>query len=456
MNKRTKSLVIGFAVLCLAYPGFAWLIGLRVEASIMHREQRAMDQLPGTITVLNRQYHRGVYGATEELTYGFGPSALRSLGPLAAAADVATWRVTVRNTIHHGPVPQFRTIALATMSTQVELPAQLSAKLRTLLGGEPAFEVHTRLGWFGGTTTTFTSPSYQGRLANGAELTWHAVEASASANADLSSSSLAATVAGAQLKSAKVQAELTGLHVDAKWKRAFDVLYTGPFTMKIDTVKWQSLPASGQSLIQGLSIGATGTADGDYYTSALQFGADAVQVPGYSITHADYAIAFEHLYGPTLAAMTKDMRRNGASAGAATPPSPAAVLEPLKNNAIDLLVHEPVVNISHIGFTMPEGEFRLSARASAPGLKREELDGPGIQAALVQHLNVVADVHIDTALLNRLLASSGRKDAQAGQIDALEKQGYIKRDGAALTAHLTFSAGKIAVNGKPYPPGSGP
>jgi hypothetical protein len=41
-------------------------------------------------------------------------------------------------------------------------------------------------------------------------------------------------------------------------------------------------------------------------------------------------------------------------------------------------------------------------------------------------------------------------------MQTLERQGYIKRDGAALTAHLTFVAGKISVNGHPYPPARGP
>ena len=75
-----------------------------------------------------------------------------------------------------------------------------------------------------------------------------------------------------------------------------------------------------------------------------------------------------------------------------------------------------------------------------------------VPAALIQHLNVVADLRVDAALATHLLETSGRKDALAAQIDALEHQGYIKRDGTALTAHVTFAAGKVTVNGLPYPP----
>jgi uncharacterized protein YdgA (DUF945 family) len=263
-------------------------------------------------------------------------------------------------------------------------------------------------------------------------------------NRDLSATTADVTVAGFGIKSTNVQVEIDALHMQADWKRAFDLLYSGPVSVKIATMKWLSLPASRQVLVQGFFVNGSGAADGDYYKSTVDIGADAVQAPGYAVTHADYAVSIEHLHGPTLVALMKEAR-------AAQLPT-TATTDGVKQSAIELLLHEPVLNISRIGFTMPEGELRLSAMASAPGLKREDLDGAALQPALMQHLNVAADLRIDAALATRLLAGSGRKDALEGQIDALEKQGYLKRDGTALTAHLTFGGGKLAVNGLPYPP----
>jgi uncharacterized protein YdgA (DUF945 family) len=455
VNKKLIYVVIGLIVLCVAYPGCAWLIGVRVEASMAKREQTVQDQFPGALTVISRQYQRGVFGATEELTYGIDPSLLKALRPIVAIPDAAALRITVRNTIHHGPLPRFRTVGLATFSTDVTLPPDLSAKLRQLLGGEPAIQMRGRLGWFGGTTTVIESPSYQGQLADGTQINWHGLEATGTASSNLSSTSIDGSAAGIGLKSAKFQAEVDGVHVSTDLKRAFDVLYTGPFSMKIDTVKWQSVPASGQSLVQGVSIGGESSADGDYYKSAVDFGVDRVQTPRFSVTHAGYAISFEHLYGPTLAAMTKAMRGSAANTGVGAQPLTAAGMETLKKSGIELLLHEPIIAISRVGFAMPEGELRLSATASEPGLKREDIenrDGPQFQAALIEHLNVVADLRIDAALLTRLLADSARKDAVNAQIASLERQGYIKRDGTALTSHVTFVGGSIAVNGKPYVP----
>jgi uncharacterized protein YdgA (DUF945 family) len=226
-------------------------------------------------------------------------------------------------------------------------------------------------------------------------------------------------------------------------------------TLKITSLKWQSLTSSSQGLVQGLSIGGTGSAEGDYYKSAAQFGADAVQMAGLAITHAGYDISFAHLHGPTLAAMMQGARASAVSAGGLTGSSPAAALDNMKKGIVELLLHEPVLNISHIGFAMPEGALSFSATASAPGLKREDLEAPQPQAALMQHLHVVADIRIDAALATRLMAGSERKDALSAQLEALEHQGFIKRDGTALTAHVTVTGGRIAVNGQPYPPGPG-
>jgi uncharacterized protein YdgA (DUF945 family) len=454
VNKTTKYLVIVVVVLGLAYPGFAWLIGLRVEASMLKREQQALQQYPGSIQVISRQYHRGVYGATEELTYGFGPSALQVLAPLLGTADMAALHIIVRNTIHHGPLPQFRTVGLATFSTQVELPPQLSAKVRALLGGEPEFQVHGRLGWFGGATSVIASAGYEARLPDGTQLIWHGLTATSHTNGGLTSTSVEGQLDSLALKSSKLQVEIAGLHFSTDLKRAFDTLYTGPAALKITSVKWQPPSSSSPDQVQGLSISAAGSAQGDFYKSALQFDADAVQASGLSITNAGYDISFEHLYAPTLAAMMKDLR---ASAGNGTAqPAPAATLDTMKKNFIELLLHEPVVNVSRIGFRMPEGELKFSATASAPGLKREDLDGPQVQGALMEHLNVIADIRIDAALATRLMAGNARKDALAAQLDAFEKQGLIKREGAALTAHVAFGGGTITVNGKPFPPRPGP
>ncbi len=77
---------------------------------------------------------------------------------------------------------------------------------------------------------------------------------------------------------------MDGVQVSADLKRALDVLFTGPYSLKIDTVKWQAMPASTQSVVQGVAISGGSSADGDYYKYTGQLGVDSVQTPGFSAT----------------------------------------------------------------------------------------------------------------------------------------------------------------------------
>ena len=119
-----------------------------------------------------------------------------------------------------------------------------------------------------------------------------------------------------------------------------------------------------------------------------------------------------------------------------------------------MMVHEPVLELPRIGFTTPDGELLISLKAAVPGITREELDvaPPLLGAALAKHLQASLDVRIDTALLDKLLDSTGKGDTIAAQMQGLQRQGYLKLDGKALTTHLTFQGGHLKVNDLPFPP----
>ncbi len=169
------------------------------------------------------------------------------------------------------------------------------------------------------------------------------------------------------------------------------------------------------------------------------------------------------MHGPSLAALTDDLRAaqrdayttTGTDATAAASAQTKKFLEVFRKDGVDILLHDPVFELPHIGFVTPEGELRMSAKFTAPGLKREDFQGEGraTMAAIVQHLQASADLRVDTALLDKLLEGNPNSDKVAAQARALEGQGYITRDGNALTAHLVFEHGKLSVNGHPFPPG---
>ena len=96
----------------------------------------------------------------------------------------------------------------------------------------------------------------------------------------------------------------------------------------------------------------------------------------------------------------------------------------------------------------------VSIKAAVPGITRADLDVTPqlLMPALAKHLQASLDVRIDTALLDKLLDSTGKGDTIAAQMQGLQRQGYLKLDGKALTTHLTFQNGRIKVNDLPFPP----
>jgi hypothetical protein len=93
-------------------------------------------------------------------------------------------------------------------------------------------------------------------------------------------------------------------------------------------------------------------------------------------------------------------------------------------------------------------------KAGAHGFTRAEIDGPPgeLKSAIAKHVQASADLRIDTALLDKLLDTSGNADKFTAQLQGLQRQGYLKLDGKALTTHLAFEGGQLQVNGLPFPP----
>jgi hypothetical protein len=111
-----------------------------------------------------------------------------------------------------------------------------------------------------------------------------------------------------------------------------------------------------------------------------------------------------------------------------------------------------VLEIPRIGFVTPEGEARLSAKLSAPGLTRDDLQGPGFPGAILRHLEAEADLAVSTALLKKMLSGNPNGAAALQRLATLQRQGYVKEAAAQYTIHVTYEHGKTVVNALPFPP----
>lgn len=451
MTRGTRNSLIVVAVLVVAYPVAAWLIGLAAAHTWQTREQQLLERYP-YIELVKRDYQRGVYSSTEEVTYRLSSSFLKGLQGIAGA-DVSDFKVTVRNTIHHGPLPQMRAFAPATVDTEIILPPNVQDKLVQLLGPHTGFVVHTRLNWLGGSTTVAHSPPFQQQTPDGAMLVSRGIDATSELGPDLKYHNTEATAAGLSAKSAKGSFEIDDLRLQAKQQLAFEDVYVGPFNLTVGRVDIaMTSPQERKIALQKVSIDSKSSVQGEYVDMDATFNADSLQVQQVSASHLIYEFRASHIHGPSLSAFTKSVQA-AQSEGSGTPAYTAKMQEALKTNGVELLLHDPVIEMPHIGFAMPEGELSISLKASAQGLKREELDGPPmvLVGAFAKHVQASADLRIDTALLDKFLDSSGKGDKFALQLQGLQNQGYLKLDGKALTTHLTYQDGQLKVNGLSFP-----
>ena len=74
------------AVLVIAYPIAAWLTGLVAEHEWVKGEQVFLERYP-YLEQVKRDYHRGFYTSTEEVTYRLRGPLLQRFGAQTGGAD---------------------------------------------------------------------------------------------------------------------------------------------------------------------------------------------------------------------------------------------------------------------------------------------------------------------------------------------------------------------------------
>ena len=459
MDRRIRNPIIVVVVVALAYPAAAWLLGLSVEHQWKEREQYALTLIP-YIAVVKHDYRRGVYSSTEEVTYGLGTSAVRSL----RAAGQADWpdhvQFTLRNTIHHGPLPRLRTLAPATVDTEIILPAEIRQKLAATLGSEAGLTIHTRMKWFGGSTTTVHSAAFQRDIPDGGALSWRGLDARVELGREIGSQSVKLTAPGLSLKGPAANVSFENLELNSDVHVAFDVLNVGTVRMTLGRVDIEEPGKDFKAAAQDLSLDTRSGANGEYVDTDYSLRTGALQVGKFTTTRSDYELHLGHLNGPATAALIRAIRaaQTEAVVGQTRAEQTGKILEAFKTSGVEILLHDPVLQIPRAGFKTPDGEMLLSLNATLPGVTRADLDvaSPLLTFTLLKHLRASVDARIDTALLDQLLDSTGKGDTITAQLQGLQRQGYIKLDGKALTTHLAFQNSQLRVNDLPFPPRPAP
>jgi uncharacterized protein YdgA (DUF945 family) len=451
VNRKIRISLIVFAVLVLAYPLAAWLIGVAAAHEWQQREQLISEQYPW-LDLIKHDYRRGIYGTTEELTYRLRGPLLQKLRPLTADADLARFQVTVRNNIHHGPLPQLRTFAPATVDSEIVLPPDLQARLIELFGSEARLSIHTRLNWLGGGITEIRSPPFEHNATDGTTIISRGFTGTSAIGRDLASYNGDFSALGLTIKSPAASVEIENLRIRADRSKLYDQVYVGPWRLTLDRLEITQTTQERQVSVRNFAIDTHSFAQSEYLDVDAKVAADTLQISDFAASRIGYEIHLGHLHGPTLSAFISSLVT--AQAQSADSAAYAQKMQKvLKTDGIEILARDPVFEMPRITLTMPEGEILISLKAHLQGLTRADLGGPpaALRMAFAKHAQASADLRIDTALLEKLLDSTGKGDRLAAPLQGMQSQGYLKLDGKALTTHLTYRDGQLEINGLSFP-----
>jgi uncharacterized protein YdgA (DUF945 family) len=332
----------------------------------------------------------------------------------------------------------------------------MSQNVTAALQGKSPLAAHVRTGWLGSSTTALTGPAFTLKLDDGATVSWRGIIGTLEAGREMATWSGSVTTPGLTADRGATHVEIGTVTFAAHMRRVYEALDIGELSVKLAGATVHSADLDRDIVLKGVTISGVSSQSGEYLESAVELAVDAVEAKQFSATRIGYAFRLSHAHGPSLAELSQAMRNVQREAPAADPEAFQSKLrEAFREHGIDVLLHDPVLEIPRIGFVMPEGEARLSARLSAPGLTREELQGPALAAAILRHLQAQADLTIDAALLDKMLSANQNAGAMRQQLAMLERQGYVKGTGTQYTTHVAYEHGKTVVNGLPFPPAGG-
>lgn len=439
--------VMGVAVL---YTAAAWLIGVLVQGQLQRDEQRLADS-SSYLVLEQHSYRRGAFTSSEQLSFALSAPLRQLLARSPGAKALPALRLSVTHRIAHGPLPRLSSWGLADVQTEVLLAPEgvLSA------GTHPLLLLLGRLGWFGTLRARIQGPAFEQRSPDGTLVSWSGASGELAASRGLASWSLTLTAPALRAQGQAGHLQLSGLSLRTNRRRAFDTLYVGDTDLQLEELDGE-LGADMPLQLRGLRAHTTSSVQDQYLQQNGELTADSLRAAQFSATGIAYRAAMRHVHAPTLAALVRALREaQRLGAGADPAANRDTLLAADRQYALQLALHEPVFDLTRLGFEMPQGMMGFSAHFAVPGLAQEDpraLQGvPGL-AALVRHLQVSADLRVDTTLLDALLGS--RQPSYAAQLQQLLQQGYLRRDGNAYLCHLDYQGGRLRLNGQRFPPQS--
>lgn len=441
-----RRLVIAVVVLALLLVAAPWGIGKIAEQNVDRGLDRFVAEAPW-LAIVERHYTPGWFRSSQEVTFEvMGPWFRQAV---AVENDGTTPpvppRFTVRNEILHGPVLWFSRVGLARVNSRVELPAHLRRRMVAVLGTDEPVRISTRIGFFGGRTTTITAEKRAIKVDDGKiDLSWDDFKGAVSYTNDFDSFELDARWPRVEGKGTDGSGgRIDGLFAEGTSERIEGDLYDTDFVAGFDRLK--VVDGAGKALdIEDGEYTLTTQRDGDFVRVEARIGSgpmkgESAQVFGGALESVHYDFTARRLHAPTMA---KIMTLTKESYTKAPPPGVNAETAndaPIKAQVMELFKHDPELVIDRVSIATKAGEATLKGVLRARGVREEDLaaGGLGLFAKLEADLKLDAPVKFLDAI-----------DGATPWAEQLVGQRLLERAGDRFVSHLEYDRGQLKINGK--------
>jgi uncharacterized protein YdgA (DUF945 family) len=474
-----KKLLVVVAVLVLAYPLAAWIMGFAIEARVdetlddpqgpmaqlklLHHERHGLltsdddaTYALGANLKFERHYHRGWYSSTDDETISAQSSLARSLQPTAlggAAPPSGDHAVFIVHTdIHHGPVCGLRCFALARIDSKVDLAGPVGIALKKVFEGAAPLSVAGRLNFFGGGSGTFSSPAVsQVTLGQGAQLYWSGLEGTTHFGPHSDWYDLHLTAPRLRVHGAKgADFDLQQLTLDTHAKRALRSIYSSDATFGVGSFSATAPDAAAPVTMSDLQLAMRSEVQDRFMNVSYQAASGPMAAPHWMLSNTHLDFTFKHLELESLAKFMDALR--SASQDQSVPPAArgAAMMSALKEPMEALLLTDPEWDIDRVSAANAQGQGLITGVIHLPGLTAADFNAPGGAAALLTKLDVRIDVTLDEAFLASLPGAADIDTKLQPMID----QGFLSRSAGALHTEIRMLEGRTTINGKAFNPGA--